>query len=55
MEELELNNEPRANHAEYIASWIKVLKDDPKAIFTTSSKPLRSLNHFQRIELSFLI
>ena len=26
------------SHAAYIASWLKVLKDDPKAIFTAASK-----------------
>ncbi|QUD89840.1 ArdC family protein [Phenylobacterium montanum] len=29
---------PREDHAAYVASWLKVLKDDPKAIFTAASK-----------------
>jgi antirestriction protein ArdC len=29
---------PRPDHAAYLASWLKVLKDDPRAIFTAASK-----------------
>ncbi len=29
---------PRPDHAAYITSWIEVLKDDPRAIFTAASK-----------------
>lgn len=35
---LGLNTEPRADHAQYIQSWLKVLKADSKAIFTAASK-----------------
>ncbi len=31
-------------HAEYIATWIKLLKDDPKAIFTASTKASQAAN-----------
>lgn len=30
-------DEPRKDHAQYLASWIKVLKNDKKAIFTAAS------------------
>jgi len=29
---------PRPDHAAYIAPWLQVLKDDPRAIFTAASK-----------------
>jgi antirestriction protein ArdC len=29
---------PRPDHAAYVASWLRVLKDDPRAIFTAASK-----------------
>ena len=29
---------PRADHAQYIANWLQVLRDDRKAIFTAASK-----------------
>jgi len=36
--DLGIAHHPRADHAAYIASWIKVLKDDSRAIFTAASK-----------------
>jgi len=36
--QLALPVEPRRDHAPYIASWLKVLKNDPRAIFTAASK-----------------
>jgi antirestriction protein ArdC len=35
---LGLSTEPREDHAQYIQSWLKVLKADNKAIFTAASK-----------------
>jgi antirestriction protein ArdC len=35
---LGLATEPRADHAAYIDSWLKVLKADKRAIFTAASK-----------------
>lgn len=35
---LRLPVEPRTDHAPYIASWLKVLKGDSRAIFTAASK-----------------
>jgi antirestriction protein ArdC len=35
---LGLSTEPREDHAAYIASWLKVLKADSRAIFTAASK-----------------
>ncbi|HCK83487.1 MAG TPA: hypothetical protein DHW63_02905 [Hyphomonadaceae bacterium] len=36
--DLGLACEPRPDHAAYIASWMEVLKSDPRAIFTAASK-----------------
>jgi antirestriction protein ArdC len=36
--DLGIAHHPRADHAAYIESWIEVLKDDPRAIFTAASK-----------------
>lgn len=33
-----LSAEPRQDHAQYLGSWLKVLKQDPKAIFTIAAK-----------------
>jgi antirestriction protein ArdC len=35
---LGLSNEPRPDHAAYIASWLRVLKGEKRAIFTAASK-----------------
>jgi antirestriction protein ArdC len=35
---LRITDEPRADHAHYLASWLAVLKADRKAIFTAASK-----------------
>jgi len=35
---LGLSTEPRPDHAQYIGSWLKVLKADKRAIFTAASK-----------------
>lgn len=40
--DLGLAAEPRADHASYIASWLKVLKDDKRAIFTAAAHAQRA-------------
>ena len=40
--DLDLAAEPRADHAFYIAHWLKVLKDDKRAIFTAASQAQRA-------------
>jgi antirestriction protein ArdC len=35
---LQLASEPRPDHAEYVANWLRVLKGDKRAIFTAASK-----------------
>jgi len=35
---LGLNTEPREDHAQYLQSWLRVLKADKRAIFTAASK-----------------
>lgn len=36
--DLNLANEPRPDHAAYVSSWLKVLREDSRAIFTAASK-----------------
>jgi antirestriction protein ArdC len=35
--DLNITNTPRADHAQYIANWLQVLKNDTKAVFTAAS------------------
>ena len=36
--DLGIAHHPRPDHAAYVASWLRVLKDDPRAIFTAAGK-----------------
>ena len=36
--DLQLAAEPRPDHAQYVASWLKVLRGDKRAIFTAAAK-----------------
>lgn len=38
MAQLGLAHSPRADHAAYIAHWLTILREDPRAIFTIASK-----------------
>ena len=40
--ELGITVEPRADHAQYLAHWLNVLKADKRAIFTAASASARS-------------
>ena len=51
--DLDLTPEPREDHAAYIFSWLKVLKNDKRAIFTAASKATKAaeyLNQFSEIQ-----
>ncbi len=50
--ELEVSNEPREDHAAYIQSWLKVLKEDKRAIFTASSKAQQAVDWINMIACS---
>ena len=36
--------EPRADYAQYIASWLKVMNEDKRAVFTAASKASEATN-----------
>lgn len=42
---LGIASEPREDHASYLASWLKVLKGDKRAIFTAASKAQAACDH----------
>lgn len=42
--ELGLPTDPREDHAPYIASWLKVLKNDKRAIFTAATKAQQAVD-----------
>jgi antirestriction protein ArdC len=42
---LSITSEPRPDHAEYLAGWLKLLKDDKRAIFTAASKAQQAADY----------
>ena len=50
--DLELTPEVRDDHAAYIASWIKVLKDDRRAIFSAASHAQRAADFLHGLQKS---
>jgi antirestriction protein ArdC len=50
--DLDLTPEVREDHASYIASWIKVLKDDKRAIFTAASHAQRAADFLHGLQTS---
>jgi antirestriction protein ArdC len=45
--DLQLAVTPRDDHAMYIQSWLKVLRGDPRAIFTAASKAQQAVDWMQ--------
>ncbi len=39
-----VTQDTRADHAQYIANWLQLLKSDPKAIFTAAAKASQAVN-----------
>lgn len=48
--DLELTPEVRDDHAAYIATWIKVLKDDKRAVFTAASHAQRAADFLHGLQ-----
>ena len=44
---LKLSNEPRPDHASYLTSWLKVLRQDKRAIFTAASQAQKAVDWMQ--------
>lgn len=47
--DLELASEPRYEHAAYIASWLKMLKDDNRAIFAAAAHAQRAASYLSEL------
>jgi len=50
--DLDLSLEPRQDHADYIANWLTVLKDDNRAIFTAASHAQRATDCLHGLQQS---
>jgi len=47
---LEITNTPRPDHAQYIAHWLQVMKDDKKAIFTAASLASQAITYLDGLQ-----
>jgi antirestriction protein ArdC len=47
---LEVTNTPRPDHAQYIAHWLAVLKDDNRAIFSAASLATRAVDYLMGLQ-----
>lgn len=43
--DIELHQEPREDNAAYIATWLEVLKNDSRAIFTAAAHAQRATDY----------
>jgi antirestriction protein ArdC len=50
--DLGLDLEPRADHADYIASWLDTLKNDKRFIFTAAAHAQRAVDYLHRLQPS---
>jgi antirestriction protein ArdC len=42
--------EVRADHAQYLAHWLKLLKEDDRAIFTAAAKASEAVNYLKGLQ-----
>lgn len=50
--ELGITVDPRADHAQYLASWLNVLKADKRAIFTAACAASKATDYLQRLGIN---
>ena len=49
--ELSITQDVRADHAQYLAHWLKLLKEDDRAIFTAAAKASEAVNYLKGLQL----
>lgn len=48
--DLAITNEPRPDHAAYVASWLKILKDDSRAIFRAAKLAEQAIEYLHSLQ-----
>ena len=48
--DLELSLETREDHASYIESWLKVLQNDKRAIYSAAAQAQRAADYLQGLQ-----
>ena len=46
---LDISPQPRADHAAYLAHWLDILNEDPKALFRTAAAAQRAVDHLHQL------
>ena len=49
---LGITNKPRPDHAKYLNSWKKAIKDNPRAIFSAFSKSNKAIQFLDELAFS---
>jgi antirestriction protein ArdC len=49
-----ITNEPRPDHAQYLASWLSVLNNDARAIFTAANRAQEAIQFLGELAASKL-
>jgi len=49
--DLELTPEVREDHASYLASWLKILREDSRAIFRAANHAQSAADYLHRLQL----
>ena len=47
---LDVTNEPRPEHAQYVDHWLRILKGDNRAIFTASAAASRAIDYLYSLQ-----
>jgi len=47
---LDISPSPREDHAKYLNNWLKVLKDDPKAIFKAAAAAEKAVKFIEDLQ-----
>lgn len=50
--DLGISNEPRPDHADYVADWLTVLDRDQRAIFTAASKANAAVDYLSQLTVA---
>jgi antirestriction protein ArdC len=48
--ELPITQDTRADHAQYLADWLKLLKEDDRAIFTAAAKASEAVAYLKELQ-----
>jgi antirestriction protein ArdC len=48
--ELQFTQDTRPDHAHYLAHWLKLVKDDPRAIFTAAAKASQAVQYLKNLQ-----